>query len=87
MDKLRFAGARIVLCDPHRVLVQGPSHLHANPTSVTSPDIRFSRHGDGARGPLRRGTTVIHNIQQIDRGYERIDDKLQSLRAHLQRID
>ncbi|NLF66950.1 MAG: UDP-N-acetylglucosamine 1-carboxyvinyltransferase [Chloroflexi bacterium] len=86
VDKLRFMGARIVLCDPHRVLVQGPSHLHANPAGVTSPDIRAGMAMVLA-ALSAEGTTVIHNIQQIDRGYERIDDKLQSLGAHLQRID
>jgi UDP-N-acetylglucosamine 1-carboxyvinyltransferase len=86
VDKLRFMGARIVLCDPHRVLVQGPSHLHANPAGVTSPDIRAGMAMVLA-ALYAEGTTVIHNIQQIDRGYERIDAKLQALGAHIERID
>jgi UDP-N-acetylglucosamine 1-carboxyvinyltransferase len=86
VDKLRFMGARIVLCDPHRVLVQGPSHLHANPAGVTSPDIRAGMAMVLA-ALYAEGTTVIHNIQQIDRGYERIDAKLQALGAQIERVE
>lgn len=86
VDKLRFMGARIVLCDPHRVLVQGPSTLHANPAGVTSPDIRAGMAMVLA-ALYAEGTTVIHNIQQIDRGYERIEAKLQALGAQIERVD
>jgi UDP-N-acetylglucosamine 1-carboxyvinyltransferase len=86
VDKLIFMGARIVLCDPHRVLVQGPSPLFANPQGVTSPDIRAGMAMVLA-ALCARGQTTIHNIQQIDRGYERIDRKLLALGAKVTRID
>jgi UDP-N-acetylglucosamine 1-carboxyvinyltransferase len=85
VDKLRFMGARVVLCDPHRVLVQGPSQLYANPYGVTSPDIRAGMAMVLA-ALCADGTSVIHNIQQIDRGYERIETKLQSLGANIERV-
>ena len=86
VDKLIFMGAHIVLCDPHRVLVQGPSQLYANPQGVTSPDIRAGMAMVLA-ALCATGTSVIHNIQQIDRGYEGIDSKLLSLGANLERIE
>jgi UDP-N-acetylglucosamine 1-carboxyvinyltransferase len=86
VDKLVFMGARIVLCDPHRVLVQGPSRLYANPQGVTSPDIRAGMAMVLA-ALCARGTSTIHNIQQIDRGYERIDNKLLDLGAKIRRVD
>jgi UDP-N-acetylglucosamine 1-carboxyvinyltransferase len=85
VDKLRFMGARVVLCDPHRVIVQGKSQLHANPYGVTSPDIRAGMAMVLA-ALCAAGTTVIHNIQQIDRGYEQIETKLQSLGARIERV-
>ncbi|MFN2189487.1 MAG: UDP-N-acetylglucosamine 1-carboxyvinyltransferase, partial [Candidatus Promineifilaceae bacterium] len=85
VDKLIFMGARIVLCDPHRVLVQGPSSLFANPQGVTSPDIRAGMAMVLA-ALCARGTSTIHNIQQIDRGYERIDRKLAALGAKVTRV-
>jgi UDP-N-acetylglucosamine 1-carboxyvinyltransferase len=86
VDQLTFMGARIVLCDPHRVLVQGPSPLVANPHGVPSPDIRAGMAMVLA-ALCAQGTSVIHNIQQIDRGYERIEKKLQALGAHIERRD
>lgn len=85
VDKLRFMGARVVLCDPHRVLVQGPSDLHANPHGVTSPDIRAGMAMVLA-ALCARGTSTIHNIHQIDRGYEHIEHKLQELGARIERV-
>lgn len=85
VDKLVFMGARIVLCDPHRVLVQGPSHLYANPQGVTSPDIRAGMAMVLA-ALCARGSSTIHNIQQIDRGYEQIDQKLIHLGANIHRV-
>jgi UDP-N-acetylglucosamine 1-carboxyvinyltransferase len=79
-------GARIVLCDPHRVLVQGGNGLYASPHGVPSPDIRAGTAMVLA-ALCAQGTSTIHNIQQIDRGYERIEQKLQSLGAHIERID
>jgi UDP-N-acetylglucosamine 1-carboxyvinyltransferase len=84
VDKLKFMGASIVLCDPHRVLVQGPSALHANPQGVTSPDIRAGMAMVLA-ALCAKGTSIIHNIQQIDRGYERVDAKLRALGASIER--
>jgi UDP-N-acetylglucosamine 1-carboxyvinyltransferase len=82
-DKLVRMGARITLCDPHRVVVQGPSTLHGLPY-ITSPDIRAGMAillaALGAKGETR-----IHNIQQIDRGYEKVEDKLRQLGAHIRR--
>jgi UDP-N-acetylglucosamine 1-carboxyvinyltransferase len=86
VDKLIFMGARIVLCDPHRVLVQGPSSLFANPQGVTSPDIRAGMAMVLA-ALCARGQSTIYNIQQIDRGYERIDEKLQALGAQVSRLN
>ncbi len=86
VDKLIFMGARIVLCDPHRVIVQGPSELYANPQGVTSPDIRAGMTMLLA-ALCARGTSSIDNIQQIDRGYEQIESKLQALGANIRRID
>jgi UDP-N-acetylglucosamine 1-carboxyvinyltransferase len=86
VDQLTFMGARIVLCDPHRVLVQGPSPLVANPHGVPSPDIRAGMAMVLA-ALCAQGTSIIHNIQQIDRGYERIEEKLQALGAHIERRD
>jgi UDP-N-acetylglucosamine 1-carboxyvinyltransferase len=86
VDHLTFMGARIVLCDPHRVLVQGPSKLFANPAGVPSPDIRAGMAMVLA-ALCGRGTSTIHNIQQIDRGYERIEEKLRGLGAHIERVE
>ncbi|HET6443648.1 MAG TPA: UDP-N-acetylglucosamine 1-carboxyvinyltransferase [candidate division Zixibacteria bacterium] len=86
VDKLIFMGARIVLCDPHRVLVQGPSTLFANPQGVTSPDIRAGMAMVLA-ALCARGQSTIYNIQQIDRGYQRIDRKLQTLGAQVTRVE
>jgi len=86
VDHLTFMGARVVLCDPHRVLVQGPSRLYANPAGVPSPDIRAGMAMVLA-ALCGRGTSTIHNIQQIDRGYEGIVDKLRGLGAAITRLD
>jgi len=85
VDKLLFMGAKIVLCDPHRVLVQGRSALYANPTGVTSPDIRAGMTMVLA-ALCARGTSTISNIGQIERGYERVDEKLQALGASITRL-
>ncbi|HOU39713.1 MAG TPA: UDP-N-acetylglucosamine 1-carboxyvinyltransferase [Promineifilum sp.] len=86
VDHLTFMGARVVLCDPHRVLVQGPSRLYANPAGVPSPDIRAGMAMVLA-ALCARGTSMIHNIQQVDRGYEHIDDKLRALGAQITRVE
>lgn len=84
VDKLTFMGARITLCDPHRVIVQGPAQLYANPHGVTSPDIRAGMAMVLA-ALCAQGVSTIHNIHQIDRGYEQIEEKLVSLGARIQR--
>ncbi len=84
VDNLVFMGARIVLCDPHRVLVQGPSKLYASPHGVPSPDIRAGMAMVLA-ALCAEGASVIHNIQQIDRGYEQIENKLHALGARIER--
>jgi UDP-N-acetylglucosamine 1-carboxyvinyltransferase len=86
VDHLTFMGARIVLCDPHRVLVQGPASLFANPAGVPSPDIRAGMAMVLA-ALCARGTSTIHNIQQVDRGYAGIDDKLRSLGVAIERVE
>jgi UDP-N-acetylglucosamine 1-carboxyvinyltransferase len=82
-DKLINMGARIFLCDPHRAVVHGPTVLRAVP-NISSPDIRAGMSLLLA-ALCARGTTVIRNIGQIDRGYERVEDKLRSLGAHIRR--
>ncbi|MCA9969763.1 MAG: UDP-N-acetylglucosamine 1-carboxyvinyltransferase [Anaerolineales bacterium] len=84
VDHLNFMGARTVLCDPHRLIVQGPSTLYASPQGVPSPDIRAGMALVIA-ALCAKGTSVIHNIQQVDRGYEKIEEKLQAVGAHIRR--
>lgn len=86
VDKLIDMGAQIILCDPHRATVIGLDHkIRLRPTVMSSPDIRagvalliaaLSAHG----------TSLIHNIEQIDRGYQRIDERLNALGAGITRI-
>lgn len=85
VDKLTFMGARITICDPHRVIVQGASRLSANLHGVTSPDIRAGMAMVLA-ALCAEGTSTIHNIHQIDRGYERIEEKLTALGANIKRV-
>jgi UDP-N-acetylglucosamine 1-carboxyvinyltransferase len=82
-DKLVGMGAHIVLCDPHRVIVQGPSQLYGE--KMESPDIRAGMALLLA-ALSARGKSVIHNIGQIDRGYERVDEKLSALGANIKRV-
>ncbi len=86
VDNLAFMGAKIVLCDPHRVLVQGQSRLYASPHGVPSPDIRAGMAMILA-ALCAKGTSTIHNIRQIDRGYESIETKLLGLGASIERKD
>jgi UDP-N-acetylglucosamine 1-carboxyvinyltransferase len=83
VDQLIAMGARIILCDPHRCVVQGPSQLHGE--EVSSPDIRAGMALLIA-ALCAEGESIIRNIRQIDRGYERIEDKLSSLGAQVERI-
>ncbi|MGA0121499.1 MAG: UDP-N-acetylglucosamine 1-carboxyvinyltransferase [Gaiellales bacterium] len=82
-DKLVSMGARIVLCDPHRAIVTGPSRLVGE--RVESPDIRAGMAMLIA-SLCAEGTTTIGNVGQIDRGYERIDERLRALGARIERI-
>ncbi len=82
VDKLIPMGARIVLCDPHRALIYGPSPLHAD--EMESPDIRAGMALLVA-ALAAEGESTIRNIRQIDRGYERIEDKLRPLGARIVR--
>ena len=82
IDKLVGMGARIILCDPHRCLVQGPGRLQAE--KMESPDIRAGMSLLLA-ALCAEGTSVIRNIEQIERGYERIDEKLRGLGAKIER--
>jgi len=83
IDKLVGLGARMLLCDPHRVVIAGPSKLHGG--RVESPDIRAGMAMLLA-ALAADGESVIHNIRQIDRGYERIDERLAALGARIERV-
>lgn len=87
VDKLIDMGARIILCDPHRAAVIGSGRLNSlYATDMVSPDIRAGvAMLIAAMGA--KGTSRIQNIDQIDRGYERIDERLNSLGAKILRID
>lgn len=82
VDKLSAMGAQIILCDPHRAVVVGPSQLVGQ--HVTSPDIRAGMALILA-ALAAKGQTVIGNIHQIDRGYQKIDEKLRALGARIVR--
>jgi UDP-N-acetylglucosamine 1-carboxyvinyltransferase len=84
IDKLVGMGAQIVLCDPHRCIVQGPTPLFGE--KMESPDIRAGMSLLIA-ALSAHGSSVIRNIGQIDRGYERVDEKLRNLGARIQRIN
>jgi UDP-N-acetylglucosamine 1-carboxyvinyltransferase len=83
VDRLIAMGARIILCDPHRAVVVGPSSLHGE--TLHSPDIRAGMALLIA-SLCASGESVIQNINQIDRGYERIETKLQALGARIERV-
>jgi UDP-N-acetylglucosamine 1-carboxyvinyltransferase len=82
-DQLSTMGANIIMCDPHRVVVQGPTKLRGK--KLTSPDLRAGITMVLA-GMIAQGTTTIENIYQIDRGYEKIEERLQKLGASIKRI-
>ena len=84
VDKLNGMGARIVLCDPHRAIVSGPSRLRA--ATVESPDIRAGMAMLLA-ALCAEGTSTINNVGQIERGYERIDERLNALGARIERVE
>lgn len=84
VDKLIYMGARAVLCDPHRCLIQGPSRLRGEMERITSPDIRAGMALLIA-ALCAEGTTVIRNVAQIDRGYQNVDERLRALGAKIER--
>ena len=83
VDKLISMGARIVLCDPHRAIVAGPSRLKGAP--MISPDIRAGMAMLLA-AVCAKGVSTIDNADQIERGYERIDERLNALGARITRV-
>ncbi len=83
VDKLVTMGARVILCDPHRAVVAGPTRLHGE--RMESPDIRAGMAMLIA-ALCAKGQSEIGNIRQIDRGYERIDERLRLLGARIERV-
>jgi UDP-N-acetylglucosamine 1-carboxyvinyltransferase len=83
VDKLVSMGARVIVCDPHRAVVSGPSRLHGE--RMESPDIRAGMAMLIA-ALCAEGKSEIGNIRQIDRGYERIDERLRALGARIERV-
>ncbi len=84
VDKLVGMGARIILCDPHRAVVTGPAQLYGE--RLTSPDIRAGMAMLIA-ALCAEGTSMIGNVAEIDRGYERIDERLRALGASIERVE
>jgi UDP-N-acetylglucosamine 1-carboxyvinyltransferase len=84
VDKLVSMGARIILCDPHRVVVTGPARLYGQ--RMSSPDIRAGMAMVIA-ALCAEGTSTIGDAYQIDKGYERIDERLRALGAHIERVE
>jgi UDP-N-acetylglucosamine 1-carboxyvinyltransferase len=83
VDKLVSMGARIILCDPHRAIVNGPAKLYGQ--RMASPDIRAGMAMVIA-SLCAEGTSTIGNVSEIDRGYERIDERLRALGASIERV-
>jgi UDP-N-acetylglucosamine 1-carboxyvinyltransferase len=87
VDKLIDMGAQIILCDPHRCTVIGlDNKFRLRGTTMTSPDIRAGVALLIA-ALSAEGTSIIHNIDQIDRGYEEIDVRLNKLGAQIKRVE
>jgi UDP-N-acetylglucosamine 1-carboxyvinyltransferase len=84
VDKLVSMGARIILCDPHRVVITGPASLFGQ--RMSSPDIRAGMAMLIA-ALCAEGTSTIGDAYQIDKGYERIDERLRALGAHIERVE
>jgi UDP-N-acetylglucosamine 1-carboxyvinyltransferase len=84
VDKLVSMGARIILCDPHRVVITGPAKLYGQ--RMSSPDIRAGMAMVIA-ALCAEGTSTIGDAYQIDKGYERIDERLRALGAHIERVE
>jgi UDP-N-acetylglucosamine 1-carboxyvinyltransferase len=84
VDKLVSMGARIILCDPHRVVVTGPAKLYGQ--RMSSPDIRAGMAMLIA-ALCAEGQSTIGEAYQIDKGYERIDERLRLLGARIERVE
>jgi UDP-N-acetylglucosamine 1-carboxyvinyltransferase len=84
VDKLVSMGARIILCDPHRVVVTGPAPLYGQ--RMSSPDIRAGMAMVIA-ALCAEGRSTIGDAYQIDKGYERIDERLRGLGAYIERVE
>lgn len=84
VDKLISMGARITLCDPHRAVVSGPCILHGD--NLVSPDVRAGMAMVIA-AMVAHGESTISNVYQIERGYEHLVEKLQSLGARIRRVE
>jgi UDP-N-acetylglucosamine 1-carboxyvinyltransferase len=84
VDKLVSMGARIILCDPHRVVVTGPARLYGQ--RMSSPDIRAGM-GMVIAALCAEGRSMIGDAFQIDKGYERIDERLRQVGAHIERVE
>jgi UDP-N-acetylglucosamine 1-carboxyvinyltransferase len=84
VDKLVSMGARIIVCDPHRVVVTGPARLYGQ--RMASPDIRAGMAMLIA-ALAANGVSTIGNVGEIDRGYERIDERLRALGARIERVE
>jgi len=82
-DILNQMGANIIMCDPHRIVVQGPSRLYGR--RIISPDIRAGISLLIA-ALMAQGKSTIENVEQIDRGYENIEERLQKIGANIQRV-
>jgi len=83
LEELNRMGADIVFCDPHRAIINGPSQLYGR--EIKSPDLR----GGAAlvvAGLIAKGKTIINNVYQIDRGYEKIEQRLRQLGAEIKRV-
>ncbi|GAH62531.1 unnamed protein product, partial [marine sediment metagenome] len=83
VDKLIGMGARIILCDPHRAVVSGPSRLKG--AELVSPDVRAGMAMVIA-ALCAEGKSTIHNVYQIERGYENLSSRLKKLGAHIERV-
>jgi UDP-N-acetylglucosamine 1-carboxyvinyltransferase len=83
-DMLTQMGANVTMCDPHRVVIQGPTPLRGR--ALTSPDLRAGISMIIA-GTIAKGTTEIDNIYQIERGYEKIDERLKAIGLDIKRAE
>jgi len=83
LEELNKMGAKIIVCDPHRAIISGPTQLYG--TDLKTFDLRGGAALISA-GLTAKGTTTIYNMEQIDRGYERIEERLQGIGAQIKRI-